>query len=280
MLSKAADSIPSGSGLVIEPKWDGYRFFFCFDGDRVRAYTRHGRPHAGRFPYLEERIAAALPDGGIVDGELVALARTPDGGVAQDFDCLSPIFARRPPHEPDECGLYFVAFDLLELDGADLRSEPWRARRELLADRLGDIGGNVSVTPAAECSQVEHDRHLAAGFEGSVVKRAESRYLGGSRGWVKVKARRELETEVGAISRDGDELQVLCDTYGDQTVWAGVWRPELRGAYRRGELNCGDKVRIVYSNTTARGRLREARVDAIIERVDPTLSRRPKLRTI
>ena len=51
MLSKAADSIPSGSGLVIERKWDGYRFFFCFDGDRVRTYTRHGRPHTGRFPY-------------------------------------------------------------------------------------------------------------------------------------------------------------------------------------------------------------------------------------
>ena len=73
MLSKAAELIPTGSGLAIKPRWDGYRFFFfCSGCKRISAHTRHGLPDAGRFPYPEKRIAKALPGGGIVDSELVA----------------------------------------------------------------------------------------------------------------------------------------------------------------------------------------------------------------
>lgn len=267
MLSKPAARLPAGEGLVLEPKWDGYRWVFACDRrrDRVAAFTRHGTPHAGRFPYLEERIRERFPDGAVVDGELVALAPDGRGGVGQDFHRLASIFAQRPPHEPTDCGLYFVAFDLLELAGDDLRAQPWRVRRAHLEDALSERAGNVSLTPAMSCELDAHERHLAAGFEGSVVKRREGHYLGGRRSWVKVKARHELDVEVLALSRDrAGDMRILCASDDEELGWAEIWDPALRAAARRGDLRRGARARIRYSNRTARGRLREARATTLL----------------
>lgn len=267
MLSRPAARLPSGKGLVLEPKWDGYRWVFAHDPERgrVSAFTRHGIPHAGRFPYLEERIRERFPDGAVVDGELLALATNGRGGVGQDFHKLASIFAQRPPHQPTDCGLYFVAFDLLKLAGEDLRAQPWHVRRAHLEDALSERAGNVSLTPAMPCELAAHERHLAAGFEGSVVKRREGRYLGGRRSWVKVKARHELDVEVLAVSRDRTgAVRILCASDGEELGWAEVWDPQLRAAARQGDLRGGARARIRYSNRTAQGRLREARATTLL----------------
>lgn len=280
MLSRPAARLPSGEGLVLEPKWDGYRWVFAYDPERgrVSAFTRHGLPHAGRFPYLEDRIRERFPSGAVIDGELLALAPDGRGGVGQDFHRLASIFAGRPPHQPADCGLYFVAFDLLELAGEDLRAEPWHVRRAHLEEALTERAGNVSLTPAVPCELAAHERHLAAGFEGSVVKRREGHYLGGRRSWVKVKARHELDVEVLALSHDrSGTARILCASDGEELGWAEVWDPTLRAAARRGDLRRGARARIRYPNRTVQGRLREARVTTLLAaaRSAPKTSLRP-----
>jgi hypothetical protein len=250
---------------VLEPKWDGYRMLFSIDA-RVARHTRHARSHTGRFPYLERTLREALGPGTIVDGEIVALARRPDGSVGQASERLGSIFAGPIPHQPEERGLYFVAFDVLWHAGEDLRSRPWQERRAILEAALAEPHGHVSVTLTANCSVESHERHLRLGFEGSVAKRREGRYLPGRRGWVKVKARRELEATVVGVSQglDGDELRVRCasPTLG-ALGWAEVWKPAVREAFNRGALVSGATVRIAYSSRTPAGRLREAHAVAL-----------------
>lgn len=193
------------------------------------------------------------------------MASTADGRPAQDFDLLGPIFAARTPHAPEACGLYFVAFDLLEIGDADLRPRPWRERRAALEHALPEPRGNVSVTPVTSCSGEAHEGHLAAGFEGSVAKRLDGRYLGRHRTWVKIKRKFELDTTVLAVSwgRDG-ELRVLCTGPGGGDIgWAEIFSSRLRIAAAVRELAPGSTVRVVFSNRTAQGRLREARVVAL-----------------
>ncbi|MBO0707414.1 MAG: hypothetical protein J2P44_03545 [Candidatus Dormibacteraeota bacterium] len=265
MLCRSSSDLPEGRGWVLEPKWDGYRFIYSVGPDRVQAHTRNGHPHGGRFPYLEAELREAFPAGAVVDGEIVALGVGPDGRPAQDFDLLGPIFAARPPHAPEACGLYYVAFDLLEVDGADLRPRPWRERRAALEQALPEPRGNVSVTPVTSCSSEAHEGHLAAGFEGSVGKRVDGRYLSRHRTWVKIKRRFELDATVRAVSwgRDG-ELHVLCGgPDGSDVGWAEVFSAPLRTAAAVGELAQGSTVSVVFSNRTARGRLREARIVAL-----------------
>lgn len=265
MLCRASPEVPEGRGWVLEPKWDGYRFVYSVGRERVQAHTRNGHSHGGRFPYLEAELRGAFPSGAVVDGEVVALGVGADGRPAQDFDLLGRIFAARPPHVPEACGLYFVAFDLLELGGWNLRARPWRERRAALEKALPGPRGNVSVTPVTNCSREAHENHLAAGFEGSVAKRIDSRYLGRHRTWVKVKSRHQLDADVLAVSwGHGGELQLLCAEGGaGELGWVEVVSARLRAAAALGELGPGSIVTIVFSNRTARGRLREARIVAL-----------------
>jgi ATP-dependent DNA ligase len=266
MLCRSSRRLPSGDGRVLEPKWDGYRILFSVGDGRVACHTRHARSHTGRFPYVERPLREALGPGTIVDGEIVSLARRPDGSVGQDFERLGPIFAGPIPHEPEECGLFFVAFDVLCHAGENLRSCPWQERRAILEAALPERHGHVSVTPTASCSVESHERHLRLGFEGSVAKKRNGRYLPGRRGWLKIKARRELTATVVGVShgRNGDELRVRCasPTLGE-LGWAEVWTPAVREALNCGALAPGATVRLAYSSRTPVGRVREAHAVAI-----------------
>lgn len=120
----------------------------------------------------------------------------------------------------------------------------------------------MSVTPVTSCTTEAHDNHLGAGFEGSVAKRVDGRYLGRHRTWVKIKARHQLDAKVLAVSwgRDGD-LHILCGASDGRALgWAEVFSARVRVAAAAGELTRGSVATIAFSNWTARGRLREARV--------------------
>lgn len=106
--------------------------------------------------------------------------------------------------------------------------------------------------------------HLVAGVRGSVAKRLDGRYLGRHRTWVKIKRRFELDRTVLAVrwGRDG-ELRVLCAAANGQELgWAEAPSARLRAAAAAGRVMPGSLVTIAFSNWTARGRLREARVVA------------------
>src|ERR1700704_241182 len=115
MLAKLATELPVGDAFLYEPKWDGFRALVFRGANDVFIQSRDLRPLARYFPELHDALLAGLPDGCVVDGEIViATAR------GLDFDALQMRLhpaASRVAKLAKETPAQFVAFDLLASDG-------------------------------------------------------------------------------------------------------------------------------------------------------------------
>ena len=119
MLAKLAEALPAGEDFSYEPKWDGFRAIVFRGADDVYIQSRDLRPLDRYFPELHDALLERLPDGCVVDGEIVIA--TPQG---LDFDALQLRLhpaASRVAKLAEETPSSFVAFDLLAADGRDLR---------------------------------------------------------------------------------------------------------------------------------------------------------------
>src|SRR5713101_4752171 len=143
MLAKLAQELPTGAFLY-EPKWDGFRAVVFRSGSEVFIQSRDLRPLDRYFPELHEALLAALPDGCVLDGEIVIA--TPHG---LDFDALQLRLhpaASRVAMLAKDTPAAFVAFDLLAVDGRDLRTAPQRDRRARLEQILADVRPPIHLT--------------------------------------------------------------------------------------------------------------------------------------
>ena len=145
---------PLGDGWRYEPKWDGFRAIVTRDAAGVRIDSRGDRPLGRYFPELVELLAAQPPATYVMDGEIVMIA----GGV-MDFETLQLRLhpaASRVNKLAGEIPATLVAFDLLELDGRDVRpldTDERRTELEGLIERLGaelapDSPGGLHPGPA------------------------------------------------------------------------------------------------------------------------------------
>src|SRR3981189_2171798 len=144
MLAKLSTVLPVGDYLF-EPKWDGFRALVFRGGGDVFIQSRDLRPLDRYFPELHEIFLAVLPDGCVLDGEIVIA--TPRG---LDFDALQLRLhpaASRAARLAKETPASFVAFDALALDGGDLRSAPQRERRARLERVLAHVAPPIHLTP-------------------------------------------------------------------------------------------------------------------------------------
>src|SRR4029453_7122952 len=145
MLAKLTEELPAVSGLLYEPKWDGFRAIVFRGGGEVFIQSRDLRPLDRYFPELHDALLKGLPDNCVVDGEIVIAT-----AHGLDFDALQlrlhPAAARvtkLAKEKPASC----VAFDVLEAGGRDLRGEPQAARRRELEKLLDGVKPPVHVTP-------------------------------------------------------------------------------------------------------------------------------------
>jgi ATP-dependent DNA ligase len=194
-LPMTAPSPPSGPLWLHEVKHDGFRIIARKDGERVRLYSRLGNDLTNRFPLIVEAMAR-LPSC-TIDGEAVACD---DSGVAS-FNLL--LHRKRDDH------VFLYAFDLIELDGEDLRREPLEQRkvdlRRLLSDAEPGLLFNEWIDGGDfDAATVFEHGAVPLGLEGIVSKRKDSRYVSGrSPYWLKMKnpesaaARREAEEDWG-----------------------------------------------------------------------------------
>jgi bifunctional non-homologous end joining protein LigD len=125
-LPTPADTVPSGPQWVHEIKHDGYRFICRRDGDRVHVFSRRGNDYSDRVPAIAAALQSLKVKSVTLDGEGVVC--DPDG--VTDFALLRAALGRKGSRRP-----FLYAFDLLELDGRDLRDRPWEDRRKALAGR-------------------------------------------------------------------------------------------------------------------------------------------------
>jgi bifunctional non-homologous end joining protein LigD len=168
---------PAGPGWLHEIKHDGYRLQVRREGGAVRLFTRRGYDWSGRYPSIAVTAMLLRAKSFTLDGEAVVCG--PDGVAI--FDALH----RRGT--VSEAMLY--AFDLLELDGEDLRALPLVDRKKRLARLLsGRRLGIVLSDHTDEDGALVFRQACRMGLEGIVSKRLSAPYQSGrSRDWLKVK---------------------------------------------------------------------------------------------
>jgi len=200
MLAKLADQLPAGEGLLYEPKWDGFRAIVFRGGGDVFIQSRDLRPLDRYFPDLHEQFLTALPEGCVVDGEIVIAT-----SHGLDFDALQLRLhpaASRVAKLAKASPASFVAFDLLAFNGRDLRNEPLVERRRLLEQLLAGTKPPLYLTPMTTDRSLAVDwlaRFEGAGLDGVIVKPRSGVYEPGKRAMIKVKHSRTAECVVAGF---------------------------------------------------------------------------------
>ena len=221
---------PEGDAWIHEIKHDGYRTMLVIDRGKTTAYTRNGHDWTDRYSRIVQAAEKLACRSAVIDGELVIQ----DADGRSDFEGLRAAIAREPHR------LILFAFDLLHLDGEDLRQRPLIERRALLRKLIGRkatrspiqfsdhvVGGGGAFFAAAE----------GMGLEGIVSKRATSRYKSGpSRAWLKTKCWTVgefvmLGTE---LDRNGAPVALVARQNEDGLAFAGAAFITLPNSLRDG----------------------------------------------
>ncbi|TPK35071.1 DNA ligase D [Mesorhizobium sp. B2-5-3] len=173
----------TGESWLHEIKFDGYRTMAHLTGGEVRLITRGGIDWTKRYGDLPHAFAKLPCREAIIDGEIVVL----DGKGISRFALLQDALA-----EGAGSKLHFYAFDLLHLDGWDLRKAPLERRKALLAELLAGLGANSAIQYSDHVGgdgQGLYDQASELGLEGVVSKRATATYQSGrTKSWTKTKA--------------------------------------------------------------------------------------------
>lgn len=223
-LALLAAKAPSGSAWAFEVKWDGYRLAVHLEpGKRVRILTRGGHDWTTRFPTIAHDVRELGIDSAIIDGEAVVL----DEAGASDFGALQQALGGRGGKR-SAASAQLYAFDLLYLNGRDLRTLPLDDRRSVLADLLD--GQHSSIRLSEEVNAEGADFLKAAcgmGLEGIIAKRRDAPYLSGRGGdWLKIKCI-QSETfvivgyEPSSAALGGIGRLLLAARKGDALVYVG-----------------------------------------------------------
>jgi ATP-dependent DNA ligase len=175
----------SDSGYVMEPKLDGWRFLFQVtpQGEVVATKGRNEKDATGQAPPIEA-IVGLLPADTIIDCEVVVLGEK------------SPRVAHELAH--GGANLDAFVFDVLRVCGEDTHRKPYWERRQLL-EKLAELFVNpVHLTPSLPADVETHEKWVADGLEGSVVKYEQSTYSFGAKSpaWVKFKPQADADAIV------------------------------------------------------------------------------------
>ncbi len=179
-------SVPSRAEWLHEVKYDGFRLLVHRDGGRVRLITRGGHDWTKRYPWIVEAALKNRHKQFVLDGEAVVLGVN---GIS-DFNALH---SGKHNHE-----VQLYAFDVLAMDGVDLRDLPLSIRKTSLArllHRRPDGIFQISYEQGEIGPQLFRHASLM-GLEGLVSKRGDRPYRGGrSKDWIKVKNRQHPAME-------------------------------------------------------------------------------------
>jgi bifunctional non-homologous end joining protein LigD len=151
-LPTKAQTPPSGALWLHEIKHDGFRVVARKDGDRVRLYSRPGNDLTYRFPLIVESLARLRSRSCIIDGEAVACD---DDGM--------PSF-NRIRYRRHDASVFPYAFDLIELNGDDLRRDPLEVRKAALSSVVAKAGAGIRYNEHIEADGPTEFAHAKRGL--------------------------------------------------------------------------------------------------------------------
>jgi bifunctional non-homologous end joining protein LigD len=224
MLATLGNAVPSGTDWLYEVKWDGYRALCFIEAGKVRMLSRRGNKMEKQFAAVAAALGQSVKaEMAIIDGEVVAL----DDNGNPSFQRLQNMtgFGTKPAVKGAAQSLNFFAFDLLYLNGYDLRKAALIDRRQLLMSILQPS----EVVRYSEHFVGKGDELLKAvrakGLEGILAKQAQSRYESKRSGsWIKIKVTSRQDFVVcGYILGEREPFGALVLGYyeGKKLVYAG-----------------------------------------------------------
>ena len=192
-LARLVDKMPDGDEWVYEVKYDGYRIIAFVENNDVRLMTRNHHDYGSQFSAIKSSLKKFA--GGrsmVLDGEVVVL----DKSGKSDFQALQNYLKK-----PGSKQIAYIVFDLLALDGKDLRDRPLRERKEILKDLLQDAPPDLHFSDDIKGGEDILKAACEAGLEGIVGKNIHSAYTGSRDGnWVKIKCGRQQEFVIGGYT--------------------------------------------------------------------------------
>jgi ATP-dependent DNA ligase len=198
MLAKPVSILPSG--MIYEPKWDGFRTIVFRDGDEVELGSRNERPMTRYLPEIVEAARAQLPERCVVDGEVVVRQ-----GERLDFEALQQRIhpaASRVNLLARETPASFIAFDLLALGDDSLMERPFAERRAALAEALDGVEAPIHLTVSTDSERLAQRWFRVfegAGLDGVIAKPPDVLYLPDQRVMFKVKHERTADCVVAGF---------------------------------------------------------------------------------
>jgi DNA ligase D-like protein (predicted ligase) len=236
-LTQPVDAAPDGDGWLHEIKYDGYRTHARLDRGAVKLLTRTGLDWTHKYPAIATAVASLGARQAYLDGELCGVG--PDGVTSFNIVQLASDSA-------NAAALVFFLFDLLYLDGEDLRPRPLIERKERLGTLLTNAGPCLHISDhVVGQGPAFYAKACAMHVEGIVSKRIEAPYTPGNRGlWRKVKCLNRAEfVVVGWTEPEGRRpyLGALLLAYYDpdgKLIYAGragtgIDNAELERLWRR-----------------------------------------------
>ena len=221
-----AATLPKGANWAYELKLDGYRAIAIKSDGRVSLRSRNNKDFNSRYPAVAKALGV-LPDETVIDGEVVAL----DESGRPSFNLLQN-------HGSSGVPIVYYVFDVLVLEGRDVMGEPLSVRRELLRDHvLPKLGEPVRHCPELNASLADVIASVrAAGLEGLVAKRLDSRYEPGQRSgaWQKLRLNQSQEFVIGGYTVGARNFDALIFGYyeGDRLVYVARTRNGFTPALR------------------------------------------------
>ncbi len=219
-LAKLVNKVPDGDDWLYELKYDGFRIMAFVEGNSARLITRNGNDYINRF----HNVASSLIDlaagrAMVLDGEIAVT----DAAGKTDFHALQN-YMRNPGGK----NLTYIIFDLLALDGSDLREQHLIDRKEMLENLMKDAPKNLYYSRYVRGKGKESfGVACEAGMEGIIGKKADSIYSGTRNGdWIKLKCDKRQEFVIGGYTLSDKKTSgvssLLLGVYdGEELVYAG-----------------------------------------------------------
>jgi DNA ligase D-like protein (predicted ligase) len=236
-LTQLVDAAPEGDQWLHEIKYDGYRMHARLDRGTMKLLTRTGLDWTHKYPAIAKAVGELDARQAYLDGELCGV--DPDGTTS--FNIVQPA-----SDSGNAAALVFFLFDLLYLDGEDLRPRPLIERKERLGALLANAGSCLHFSEhVVGQGPAFYEKACAMRVEGVVSKRIEAPYTPGNRGlWRKVKCLNRAEfVVVGWTEPEGRRpyLGALLLAYYDpdgKLIYAGragtgIDNAELERLWRR-----------------------------------------------
>jgi bifunctional non-homologous end joining protein LigD len=222
MLATLVDAPFNAADWLYEIKWDGYRALAFITGNRVRLVSRNQNEMTAQYPELRDLAGHVRARQAIIDGEIVALddEGRPSFSLMQQRTGIGTQ-GRRIGRSDNSIPIVYYAFDLLYLDGYDVRRVDLEQRKEVLSQI---VVGNAVVRYSEHFpdGNALYEAAKQRGLEGIVAKRRRSCYVEKrSREWLKIKITQRQECVIGGYtdpkgSREhfGSIVLGLYDSYG------------------------------------------------------------------